>query len=219
MLSRIHIISLLCIAFLGMLTHADAASLYEPAALGQAVEKQAGTDLPRDVWGQNKDADGKQDDKLVMKKVKEKAVKTVKLQNVVPPIHFASGEAEIPTGYVDLLRNVLDSMKGKDNVRLHFVGHTDNAQLYGEVRMKYGDNLTLSRERAGVTAEHFQRALHLPAESITYEGLGESKPIASNATEQGKAQNRRVEVEVWYDEITDMLVDKEVVVASEINRV
>jgi flagellar motor protein MotB len=219
MLKRIHILILLCPAFLGTLTAAYAASLHEPSALGQAVEKQSGTDLPRTEWGQDKDADGKQDDRLVMKKVKEKAVTTIKLQNVVPPIHFASGEAEIPAGYVEKLRNVLDGMKGKDNVRVHFVGHTDNAQLFGEVRMKYEDNLTLSRERAGVTAEHFQRALHLTAESITYEGLGESKPIASNTTEQGKAQNRRVEVEVWYDEITDKLVDKEVVVSSEMNRI
>ncbi len=219
MLKRIHIIIILCLVFHGAQTHADAASVSTPATLGQTVEKQAGTDEPRTLWGQGKDADGKQGDKVEMKKVMEKVVKTVKLQNVVPPIHFASGEAEIPNGYVERLRNVLDSMKGKDNVRLHFVGHTDNAQLFGEVKLKYGDNLTLSRERAGVTAEYFQRALHLPAESITYEGLGESKPIASNITEQGKAQNRRVEVEVWYDEITDKLVDKEVVVASEMNRI
>lgn len=219
MLKRIHILIMLCLVLSGTQTHADAASVSTPAALGQAVEKQAGTDLPRTIWGQDKDADGKQGDKIEMKKVMEKAVKTVKLQNVVPPIHFASGEADIPSGYVERLRNVLNSMKGKDNVRLHFVGHTDNAQLFGEVRLKYGDNLTLSRERAGVTAEYFQRALHLPAESITYEGLGESKPIASNITEQGKAQNRRVEVEVWYDETTDKLVDKEVVIASEMNRI
>ena len=129
-----------------------------------------------------------------MKKVIEKDKKTIKLQNVVPPIHFASGEAQIPEGYVQRLRDVLDSMKEKDNVRLHFVGHTDNAQLFGEVKQKYGDNLTLSRERAGVTAEYFQKALHLPPESITYEGMGESMPIASNITERCKSQNRRVEV-------------------------
>jgi len=219
MLKRIHIIIISCLVLSGAQAHAETASVSTPAALGQAVEKQEGTDLPRTLWGQGRDEDGKQGDKIEMKKVMEKAVKTVKLQNVVPPIHFASGEADIPNGYVERLRNVLDGMKGKDNVRLHFVGHTDNAQLFGEVKMKYGDNLALSRERAGVTAEYFQRALHLPAESITYDGLGESRPIASNITEQGKAQNRRVEVEVWYDEITDKLVDKEVVVASEMSRI
>ncbi len=191
----------------------------DASALGQAVEKQAGTDEPRTLWLRDGDSDVKQGDKVEMKKVMEKAVKTIKLQNKIPPIHFASGEAQIPEGYVQRLRDVLDSMQGRSNVRLHFVGHTDNAQLFGAARQKYGDNLTLSRERAGVTAEYFQKALHLPSESITYEGMGESQPTASNATEQGKALNRRVEVEVWYDEITDKLVDKEVVVSEQMNRV
>jgi len=195
------------------------ANVMQASALGQTAEKQAGTDEPRTSWVRDGDAGDKQGDKVEVKKVLEKAVKTIKLQNLVPPIRFASGEAEIPAGYVQRLRDVLDSMKGRNNVRLHFVGYTDNAQLFGAVKQKYGDNLTLSRERAGVTAEYFQKALHLPPESITYEGLGESQPVASNATEQGKALNRRVEVEVWYDEITDKLVDKEEVVAEQINRV
>jgi flagellar motor protein MotB len=198
---------------------ASGASVSETSTLGQAVEKQAGADGPRTLWMQGGDTDGKQGDKVEVKKIVEKAVKTVKLQNVVPPVHFASGEAVIPQGYVERLRGVLDSMKEKENVRLHFVGHTDNAQLVREVKLKYGDNLTLSRERAGFAAEYFQKALHLPPESITYEGMGESQPVANNTTEQGKAKNRRVEVEVWYDEITDKLVNKEVVVSGEMNRV
>jgi flagellar motor protein MotB len=219
---------ILCLALFGTRAHAESAALSpktetgavtQSAGLGEAVEKQAGTDFPRTVWGQDKDAEGSTGDKLEMKKVAVKAVKTVKLQNVVPPIHFASGEADIPSGYVEMLRSVLSGMKDKDNVRVHFIGHTDNAPLFGDVKLKYGDNMTLSKERAGVTAEHFQKALNLPAESITYEGMGESKPIASNVTSAGKAQNRRVEVEVWYDEITDKLVDKEVVVSSGMNRV
>jgi uncharacterized repeat protein (TIGR01451 family)/fimbrial isopeptide formation D2 family protein len=195
------------------------ARVSEAPALGQAVEKQAGIDEPRTLWAQSGDSDGKKGDKIEVKKVPEKVVKTIKLQNLVPSIHFASGEAEIPDGYIQRLKDVLDSMKGKDNVRLHLVGHTDNAQLFGEVKKKYGDNLTLSRERAGIAAEYFQKALNLPPESVTYEGMGESQPIASNATEQGKAQNRRVEIEVWYDEIANKLVDKEVVVTEPMNRV
>lgn len=189
----------------------------EAPSLSHAAEKQAGTDEPRTSWGL--DTEDSQGDKVEVKQVLEKAVKTIKLQHLVPPIRFASGEAQIPEGYVERLREVLERMKGRNNVRLHFVGHTDNAQLFGAVKQKYGDNLALSRERAGVTAEHFQKALHLPPESITYDGMGESRPVASNATEQGKALNRRVEVEVWYDEISDRLVDKEVVVAEQMNRI
>ncbi|HEX9022168.1 MAG TPA: OmpA family protein [Nitrospirota bacterium] len=228
MLKRIFIIAASCL--LSAIATAETNTAPAPAppaetgvmqapALGQTVEKQAGTDDPRAVWAHDGDAADKKGDKVEVKKVLEKAAKTIKLQNLVPPIHFASGQAEIPEGYVQRLRDVLDSMKGRANVRLHFVGHTDNAQLFGAVKQKYGDNLALSRERAGVTAEYFKKALRLPPESITYEGMGESQPVASNATEQGKSLNRRVEVEVWYDEITEKLVDKEVVVAEQMNRV
>jgi len=230
MLKRISLIVVSCLLSAVVMAETNTAAVPAPPAaaktgvveapaLGQAVEKQAGTDEPRTLWMRDGDADDKQGDKVEVKKVLEKAVKTIKLQNLVPPIHFASGEAEIPDGYVQRLRDVLDSMKGRNNVRLHFVGHSDNAQLFREVKQKYGDNLTLSRERAGITAEYFQKALQLPAESITYEGMGEFQPIAGNATEQGKALNRRVEVEVWYDELTDKLVDKEVVVHEQMNRV
>ncbi|MBI5889717.1 MAG: OmpA family protein [Nitrosomonadales bacterium] len=158
-------------------------------------------------------------DKLETKQVLEKEARTVKLQNVVPPIRFGSGKAEIPPEYIGLLRKVLERMKDRANVRLHFVGHSDNVQLSGALAAKYGDNAGLSRERAGVTAEYFQNALGLPPESISYEGLGEADPVAGNVTEAGRAQNRRVEVEVWYDEISDKLVEKEIVVANPVNRI
>ncbi len=158
-------------------------------------------------------------DTLEKRQVVEKEAKTVKLQNVVPPIRFGSGKAEIPPEYIGLLRDVLDKMKDRANVRLHFIGYSDNVKLSGAAKEKYGDNVGLSRERAGVTAEYFQNALGLPPESISYEGLGEAKPVASNATVAGRAKNRRVEVEVWYDEISEKMVEKEVVVTNPVNRI
>lgn len=158
-------------------------------------------------------------DTLEKQQVLEKAAKTVKLQNLVPPIRFGSGKAEIPPEYIGLLRGVLDKMKDRANVRLHFVGHSDNVQLSGALAARYGDNTGLSRERAGTTAEYFQGALGLPPESISYEGLGEAMPVASNDSEAGRTKNRRVEVEVWYDEISDVLVEKEIVVVNPVNRI
>ena len=153
------------------------------------------------------------------KEVLEKNVRTIKVQNLLPPIYFESGKANISKEYVEKVRKILDGMKDRKNVRLHLVGHTDNVQLFGETRIQYVDNDGLSRERAGVAAEFFQKALGLPPESVTYEGRGERQPVASNATEAGRARNRRMEVEVWYDEIDEKLVTKQVVVQENLKRV
>lgn len=192
----------------------------EAATPGETTE----THLPKDVsftpWLLDPAIFGEdQGDRTEKRKVAEKDVKTIKVANVVPPIHFRTGEADIPANYVALLRGVLAKMRGRLNVRLHFVGHADPQHLIGPLKEKYGDNTGLSRERAGTVAEYFKRALDLPPEAISYEGMGETKPVASNATEAGRAQNRRVEVEVWYDEIGEKMVEKEVVVPRQVNRV
>jgi len=192
----------------------------ESGGVGEGVEQYQGADASYTPWvlsdGKEAEARG---DRLETRQEVAQEVRTLKLQNVVPPIRFESGEAAISEEYIAQLREVLEGMKDRANVRLHFVGHSDNVALSGALQAQYGDNLGLSRERAGTTAEFFQRALDLPPESISYEGRGEAEPIAGNDTEAGRAQNRRVEVEVWYDEISDVLVEREVLVAEDFNRI
>ncbi|MFO7592559.1 MAG: OmpA family protein [Pseudomonadota bacterium] len=187
---------------------------------GETVEQFQPDDRAYNEWSKTFEDDAAGGgDKVETRKVLDKDVKTRKLKNVVPPIYFESGEADIPEEYVGKLRAVLEDMKDRANVRLHFVGHTDDVKLRGALLERYGDNEELSRERAGTTAEFFQRALDLPPESISYEGVGDTMPLADNDTAAGRAQNRRVEVEVWYDEINEKLVEKEFVVSEEMKRV
>lgn len=192
----------------------------EAAARGDAVEMDLAPDQGFTLWAQDPSVfEEDQGDRTEKRQVLEQVVKTVKLANLVPPILFPLGKAEIPPSYVERLRSVLDQMRGRKNVRLHFVGHTDNLPLRGDLIARYGDNVGLSRERSGTVAEYFQRALGLPPEAISYEGVGDSQPVASNATAQGRASNRRVDVQVWYDEVSEKPVEKEVVVHRAVKRV
>jgi flagellar motor protein MotB len=195
------------------------AGVRETSARGEAVEMHLSPEQALNPWLHDPSIfEEDEGDRLEMHQVAEPEIKTIKLENRVPPIHFRLGEAEIPEDYLERLRDVLESMRGRNNVRLHFVGHADSLSLSGPLKELYGDNTGLSRERAGTTAEYFQRALDLPPEAISYEGLGESRPVAGNATEEGRQLNRRVEVQVWYDEIGEKLVEKEVIVPREVNR-
>ena len=183
--------------------------------LGQNTEKQLSPDVVFNLWVQDETLFmPKQDDRIEIQKVLDKKYETFKLKNAVPDIGFASGEADIPESAITKLREVLDSMKHRANVRVHFVGHTDSDKLSPALTARYGDNIGLSRARAEIAAEFFQSALDLPPESITYDGVGDTQPIATNDTDEGKRRNRRVEVQVWYDEITEQAVDKEVLVKA-----
>jgi len=186
---------------------------------GEQVERHLSDDQTRQ-WSQDPNRlDSEQGDRLEVQQVAAEELETVKLKNVVPPIRFESGVAKIPRNYVDELARILEGMRDRRNVRVHFVGHADSQPLSDALERAFGDNAGLSRERAGEVAEYFKTALALPPEAITYEWVGDTQPIASNTTEEGRALNRRVEVEVWYDEVRDALKDEEVVVTDDIKRI
>jgi flagellar motor protein MotB len=190
------------------------------APIGEAVERHLSLDQAFTEWVQDRQRiETELSDTIEMRETLGEGLETIKLSNLVPPIHFASGVAEIPDSTVVSLGEILERMRDRRNVRLHLVGHADNRPLGPELAAIYGDNAGLSRERAGQVAEHMQTALALPPEAISYEWAGDDQPIASNLTEDGRALNRRVEVEVWYDEVRDKIELEEFLIAHELKTV
>ena len=193
----------------------------EKYPLGQATEKHYPPNLEFTLWIQDETLfKPKGEDKIEIKKILEKEVNTIKLKDAVPAIGFGSGEADIPASYIESLRTILNEMQNRQNVRLHFIGHSDTAKLGPALRAQFVDNVGLSRYRAQTAAEYFQRQLNLPPDAVSFDGVGASQPVASNDTEAGKRRNRRVEVQVWYDEISEKVVEKKVVIPAEkLNRI
>jgi len=208
---------LLAALLLPALAWAEDVTLSPP---GEPAERHLSGDQAFREWAHDPELlDSERGDRLEVRQVPAEELETVKLRNVIPPIRFESGVAEIPPDYVDRLAEVLEGVRHRRNVRLHFVGHADSQPLSENLARVFGDNEGLSRERAGEVAEYFKRALGLPPEAIAYEWAGDTRPIASNATETGRALNRRVEVEVWYDEVRDALKEDEVLVADDFKRI
>ena len=186
---------------------------------GQSREQHFSSDAAPMQWTLDPELLERQiSDRLEEREVLAEKIETIKLRQIVPPIRFESGEADISPSYVAKLRGVLDDMQHLDNVRLHLVGHADDQSLSTELSGRFGDNKGLSRERAGEVAEFLQAALSLPPESISFAWAGDAQPIAPNSTAEGRALNRRVEVEVWYDEIGEEITIEEVVIPEQIKR-
>ncbi|MDJ0938340.1 MAG: OmpA family protein [Woeseiaceae bacterium] len=191
----------------------------EEAPVGEAVEKHLSPDEPFMQWVQDPErVDADMADMIVTRETTAEAFETIKLSNLVPPVHFESGVADIPSETVVMLSEILGRMQDRLNVRVHLVGHADSQPLSLALQEIYGDNEGLSRERAGEVAQYLQDALALPPEGVSYEWRGDREPLATNLTPEGRAQNRRVEIEVWYDEPGEKVALEEFLVPHEIKR-
>jgi flagellar motor protein MotB len=138
----------------------------------------------------------------------------------IDDVRFVSGKHYIADKFVEKLRDVLARLGHVNNLRVHFIGHTDSQGMSAKTRAIYGDNYGLGRSRAKRTAAFFQKRLNLAEKSISYEGKGPDEPIASNNTSEGMALNRRVEIQIWHDAVVKRKVAQErfIPATSGINR-
>ncbi len=100
-------------------------------------------------------------------------------------IRFETGKASIHPDSFGFLDAVVAEVGRCPTTNFEVGGYTDNVGAPGA-------NLELSRLRAQTTADYLAKA-GIPAERLTAVGHGETNPIASNDTDDGKAQNRRIE--------------------------
>lgn len=114
---------------------------------------------------------------------------------------FASGKADLLPASQQRLDALAAKLQGKKGLKISVVGHADTQQMTVRTRKIFGNNQGLSEARALVVAQYLRQALGLPAEVVAMSGKGDTLPVASNATLEGMAQNRRVEISVWWDEL------------------
>jgi chemotaxis protein MotB len=113
--------------------------------------------------------------------------------NMVDAILFDSGRAEIkPEGLV-VLGKVIEILKSVDDKAIRIEGHTDGIPISGSLTQRYPTNWELSAARAINVARYLQKQAINPAH-LSAAGFGEFKPVADNATLEGRAKNRRIEI-------------------------
>ena len=105
-------------------------------------------------------------------------------------IDFASGKDEILPTSEDDLERVGEVLSDWPNAKVEISGHTDSQ---GSTSF----NNTLSKRRADAVKKYLtDRYPKIKGRNLSTKGHGESKPIADNATEEGRAKNRRVEFQL-----------------------
>ena len=168
----------------------DAADACADTPAGEQVDEK-GCPLPKDGDGDGVTDDkdrcpstpsGVQVDAEGCQVLFEEARKTLILEGV----NFETGKSTLTPESQTILNSVAEALVSNEEVRVQVSGHTDNT---GGRAL----NQRLSRARAEAVRQYLiERGV--AADRLTAVGLGPDKPIATNRTAEGRAQNRRVEL-------------------------
>jgi len=102
-------------------------------------------------------------------------------------INFDFNQATIKPESEPVLKEVAALLQQQPALRLRIEGHTDNVG-------KAAYNLDLSKKRAESVKTYLTGKFQIDASRLSTEGYGDTRPIAKNDTDEGRAQNRRVEL-------------------------
>jgi len=108
------------------------------------------------------------------------------VSSLAVPLHFDTGDWHLQKEHYEKLRPVGEALLGFPAFYMRIEGHTDSV---GGRAM----NVELSQKRAQSVAEYLQGSFGISADRTFVKGYGPDNPIASNANEEGRAQNRRVQ--------------------------
>src|SRR5499425_1808146 len=206
---------LLLIAGLLMMTAPVCIGQVNTVKPGEPVERHLSSDQTFREWSH--ESNGSDQTKLIKvcrvqtvckMRYQEGQTPRTRVRNLVVPLRYEDENTPISDAFTRQVRQALDNLRDKRGVTVKFIGYTDDAPLTGPDESTYGNHLSLSKARANRVALAIEEILGLPASAVESDGRGSSRPLGSNATAQGRALNRRIEVEFWYDDPLQELSDE-----------
>lgn len=108
---------------------------------------------------------------------------------------FRSGQSVIDENLVNAVNKLVPEILASPDHRVIVEGHTDNMPIRSSSGKRYQDNMELSFLRAKAVALILEKN-GIPLERISVTGYGDTRPVASNETDEGRVKNRRVEVKL-----------------------
>ncbi len=137
---------------------------------------------------------GKLEEEIQRGEVKISELKGKLTVNVVDKILFDSGKAELKPAGIKVLMQIGKILKSAVDKDIQVEGHTDNLPIRGTLAQTFPTNWELSTTRATNVLHFLQNKAGIPGERLSAVGYGEFRPITSNSTTEGRAQNRRIQI-------------------------
>ena len=121
--------------------------------------------------------------------------------NILDRILFNSGEADLKTDGEAVLQKVATILTQHPKLKIHVIGHTDNVPIKAGARDRFASNWELSTTRATAAVRFLTEKAGVDPHRVGAVGYGEFRPIADNATPEGRAKNRRIAITVLSEEM------------------
>ncbi len=112
---------------------------------------------------------------------------------VLKGVNFETGKATLTPESYAILDEVGKILQDNPHIRVEIAGHTDNVPIKTP---EFPNNMALSQARAEAVRNYLIEKFKIEPERLIAKGYGETQPIASNKTPEGRAKNRRVEFRV-----------------------
>ncbi|MFO1513833.1 MAG: OmpA family protein [Verrucomicrobiota bacterium] len=121
--------------------------------------------------------------------------------NILDRILFDSGEAVLKPDGETVLNKIAAILAQHPELKIHVIGHTDNVPIRASARSRFASNWELSTARALAAVRYLTEHAGVEPQRLGAVGYGEFRPIADNATPEGRARNRRIAVTILADEL------------------
>ncbi|MCG6969635.1 MAG: OmpA family protein [Gammaproteobacteria bacterium] len=135
---------------------------------------------------------GELKNELEANQVKVKEMKDGINVNLSEEILFPSGSAQLNQSGQEVITRVSKKLAGKE-YQIIVVGFTDNIPIRGNLAKRYPTNWELAGARAASVVRLLE-STGVESQKLVATSYGENFPVASNETEEGRAQNRRIEI-------------------------
>ena len=121
--------------------------------------------------------------------------------NILDHVMFDSGEAILKPAGESVMRKIAAILAGHPRLKIHVIGHTDNVPIRPEARNRFASNWELSTARALAAVHFLTEKAGVDPHRVGAIGYGEYRPLADNATAEGRARNRRIAITILPDEL------------------
>jgi chemotaxis protein MotB len=136
--------------------------------------------------------------------IKVKQVRDKLTVQLVEKVLFDSGKAEIKPQGREVLAKVGSILRDINDKEIRIEGYTDSVPIGAALRQRFASNWELAAQRATTVLRFLQETSGLDGKQLSAVGYGPFRPVASNDTEQGRAENRRIEIVLAPIDIADI---------------